>query len=61
MQGGRDEEQRGLCYARQPIKAMSFVVTIPDKTPYTVSYDFYQEKLPSKPLAERFRRKNRLP
>jgi len=47
----------GLCYDRQPIEAMSFVVTIPDKTPYTVSYDFYQEKLPYKPLAERFRRK----
>ena len=47
----------GLCYDRQPIEAMSFVVTIPNKTPYTVSYDFYQEKLPSKPLAERFRRK----
>src|SRR5215510_7195409 len=50
----------GLCYDRQPIEAMSFVVTIPDKTPYTMSYDFYQEKLPYKPLAERFRRKNRL-
>jgi hypothetical protein len=49
----------GLCYDTPSVEAMPFVA-IPDKPPSTVSYDFYQEKLPSKPPGERFRRKNRL-
>jgi hypothetical protein len=38
----------GLCYDTPSVEAMPFVA-IPDKTPSTVSYDFYQEKLPYKP------------
>jgi hypothetical protein len=39
---------------------MPFLVAVPDTTPWALSEDFYQEKLPYKPLAERFRRKMRL-
>jgi hypothetical protein len=39
---------------------MPFPVPMPDKTPWALSSDFYQEKLPYKPLVERFRRKIRL-
>jgi hypothetical protein len=48
----------GLCYDTQPVEAMPFPVAMLDKTPWALSSDFYQEKLPYKPLAERFRRKN---
>ena len=47
----------GLCYDTQPVEAMPFPVPMPDKTPWALSDDFYQEKLPYKPLAERFSRK----
>ena len=50
----------GLCYDTQPVEAMPFAGVIPDKTPSTVSDDFYQEKLPSQPLVERLRRNMRL-
>ena len=50
----------GLCYDTQPGEAIPFTVAVSDKTAWTLSYDFYQETLPSKPLAERFRRKIRL-
>jgi hypothetical protein len=46
----------GLWYDTQPVEAMPFPVAIPDKTPWALSSDFYQEKCPYKPLAERFRR-----
>jgi hypothetical protein len=39
---------------------MPFLIGIPDTLPHTLSSDFYQEKLPSQPLGERLRRKNRL-
>jgi hypothetical protein len=35
---------------------MPFPVDIPEKTPCAFSEDFYQEKLLSQPLVERFRR-----
>jgi hypothetical protein len=47
----------GLCYDTQPVEAMPFPIDIPDKPPRALSEDFYQEKLPSKPLVERFSRK----
>jgi hypothetical protein len=47
----------GLCYDTLHGEAMPFPVAMPDKTPWTLSEDFYQEKIPYKPLAERFRRK----
>jgi hypothetical protein len=50
----------GLRYDTPPVEVMPFPVAMPDKTPCALSEDFYQEKLPSKPLVERFRRKNRL-
>jgi hypothetical protein len=49
----------GLCYDTQHTQhgeAMPFPVDIPDKTPYALSEDFYQEKLPRKPLIGRFMR-----
>ena len=46
----------GLCYDTQPVEARSFLVKIPDKTPWALSQDFYQEKLPYKPLIEHFMR-----
>jgi hypothetical protein len=56
----RSSPLAGLCYATQAVEAGLFPVATPDKTPYALSEDFYQEKLPSKSLVERFRRKNRL-
>ena len=50
----------GLCYDTPSVKARPFLVDIPDKTLCAVSEDLYQEKLLSKPLVERFRRKIRL-
>ena len=47
----------GLCYDTQPVEAMPFPVAMLNKTPWALSEDFYQEKLPSKSLAERLRRK----
>jgi hypothetical protein len=44
----------GLCYDTPPVEARPFPVAMPDKTPWVLSEDFYQEKLPYKPLAERF-------
>ena len=52
-----DMRRAGLCYDTQPVEAMPFPIDIPDKPPRALSEDFYQEKLPSKPLAERFSRK----
>jgi hypothetical protein len=46
----------GLCYDTQPVEAMTFPVAMPDKTPCALSEDFYQEKLPCKPLRGRFMR-----
>jgi hypothetical protein len=43
----------GLCYDTPSVEAMPFIA-IPDKTPYTVLYDFYQEKLPYKPPLGQF-------
>ena len=40
----------GLCYDTQHVEAMTFPVAMPDKTPCALSEDFYQEKLPCKPL-----------
>jgi len=39
-----------LWYDTQPVEAMLFSVAIPDKTPWALSSDFYQEKRPLKPL-----------
>ena len=50
----------GLCYDTPSVEVVLFPVDTPDKTPYALSEDFYQEKLPSKPPVERFIRKNRL-
>jgi hypothetical protein len=43
----------GLCYDTQPVEAMPFPIDIPDKPPRALSEDFYQEKLPSKPLVDK--------
>ena len=56
----RSSPLAGLCYDTPSVEVGLFLIDTPDKTPYTLSEDFYQEKLPSKPLVERFRRKNRL-
>jgi hypothetical protein len=56
----RSSPLAGLCYDTPSVEAGLFPVATPDKTPYALSEDFYQEKLPSKSLVERFRRKNRL-
>jgi hypothetical protein len=56
----RSSPLAGLCYDTTSVEVVLFPVDTPDKTPYALSEDFYQEKLPSKPLVERFRRKNRL-
>jgi hypothetical protein len=46
-----------LCYDTPPVEVMPFPIDMPEKTPWALSEDFYQEKLPSKPLVERFSRK----
>ena len=46
----------GLWYDTQHVEAMPFPVAMPDKTPCALSEDFYQEKLPCKPLIGRFMR-----
>jgi hypothetical protein len=45
----------GLCYDTPPVEAMPFPIDISDKPPRALSEDFYQEKLPSQPLVERFK------
>jgi hypothetical protein len=45
-----------LCYDTQSVEVVLFPVATPEKTPWALSSDLYQEKLPYKPLAERFRR-----
>src|SRR5678815_3952216 len=47
----------GLCYDTPPVEAPPFPIAMPDKPPRALSEDLYQEKLPSQPLVERFRRK----
>jgi len=42
-----------LCYDTPSVEVVLFPVDTPDKTPDALSEDFYQEKLPSKPLVER--------
>jgi hypothetical protein len=46
----------GLCYAKQHVSAVTFLVENPDKTSWALSYDFYQEKLPYKLPLGRFMR-----
>jgi hypothetical protein len=47
----------GLCYDTPPVEAMPFPIAMPDNPPRALSEDLYQEKLPYKPLVERFSRK----
>jgi hypothetical protein len=47
----------GLCYDTPPVEALPFPIAMPDKPPRALSEDLYQEKLPYKPLTERFRGK----
>jgi len=56
----RSSPVAGLCYDTPPVEARPFPGAMPDKTPCSLSYNFYQEKLPYKPLAEEFSRKIRL-
>ena len=40
----------GLCYDTPSVETGLFPVATPDKIPYALSEDFYQEKLPLKRL-----------
>jgi hypothetical protein len=40
-----NEARPGLCYDTQRVEAMPFPVAMPDKTPWALSSDLYQEKL----------------
>jgi len=53
----RSSPLAGLCYDTPSVEVVLYPVDTPDKTPYALLEDFYQEKLPPKPLVERFRRK----
>ena len=53
----RSSPLAGLCYDTPSAEARPFPVAMLDNPPRALSEDFYQEKLPSNPLIERFSRK----
>jgi hypothetical protein len=53
----RSSPLAGLCYDTPSVAVGLFLAATPDKTPWALSSDFYQEKLLYKPLVERFSRK----